>query len=79
MILCQQGSTFQLIIVSDGINTYTLFVYSQMTWSTEADSPDIWIGYVAGRESFYTNFLSLTQQALRMDLHAASNGIFISF
>jgi len=29
---------------------------------------------VAGSDSYYTNFFSFTQQALRMHLHAVTNG-----
>jgi len=71
-----QGSTFQLIVVSDGLHTYAMFIYgyTQMTWTTDVVLPDIWIGYATGREPFYSNIFSFTKQALRMDLHAVTNG-----
>ena len=45
-----------------------------MTWTTEVEFPDIWIGYAAGSKSFYSNMYSFTQQALRMDINAVTNG-----
>jgi len=71
-----QGSTFQVIVMSDGITTYALFIYgySQMTWTVEVDFPVVWIGYAAGTESFYSNIYSFTRQALRMDIHAITHG-----
>jgi len=50
-----------------------------MTWTAEVDSPDVWIGYAAGSESFYSNMYSFTQQALKMDNNAVHNGIYILF
>jgi len=54
-------------------------MYSDMTWATNGDSPDVWIGYVAGGASFYSNFFSFTPHALRMDLHAVTNGKKVTF
>jgi len=48
-----------------------------MTWTTEVDSPDVWIGYAAGSESVYSNLYSFTQQAFRMDTNSATNGTCI--
>ena len=48
-----------------------------MTWSSSDDSPNVWIGISAESQSFYSNFFSFTRQALRMDLHAVTNGSVI--
>jgi len=54
-------------------------MYSDMTWAINGDSPDVWIGYVAGGAAVYSNLYSFTPQALRMDLHAVTNGKWVTF
>jgi len=62
--------------LSDGLNTHAVFIYGylEMTWVTDDHSPDVWIGFSAGSQIFYSSFFSFTQQALRMDLNAVTNG-----
>ncbi|XP_053395504.1 uncharacterized protein LOC123523715 isoform X3 [Mercenaria mercenaria] len=72
-------ATFQAVIVTDGIDTYTLFIYGykSMLWTMANElktSPDIWIGYTASGKSS-TNINSFKTTALLMDSHALTKGI----
>ncbi|XP_053395370.1 mucin-like protein [Mercenaria mercenaria] len=73
-------ATFQAVIVTDGTDTFTLFVYGyeMMLWTMAADThvkPDIWIGYTAAGKHKNTNINSFKTTALQIDRNAATNGI----
>ncbi|XP_053395361.1 uncharacterized protein LOC123523940 isoform X4 [Mercenaria mercenaria] len=73
-------ATFQAVIVTDGMDTFTLFVYGNemMMWTMASDThvkPDIWIGYTAAGKHKNTNINSFKNTALQIDRHAATHGI----
>ena len=71
-----QEATFQLVLTSDGTNTFVFYIYgiNLMNWKTDKSDPEIWIGYAANGSHLETNLNSFKQPVLKMDRNAYHKG-----
>ena len=76
-----QNATVQLVIATDGTDTYIMYIYGdrQMNWlkRSQFEKPKIFIGYSVEGFSHSLNPYSFTNLALEMDLYAETRGNFI--
>ena len=75
-----QSATFQLVLATDGIDSYLMYFYEQnkMNWVQWSSiwTPPILVGFtVKGGQHYKVHPLSFTSLALQMDQYAETNGI----
>ena len=74
-----QTNTFQAVLVTDGTNSFTIFIYrcGDIQWDVEAVSRGATIGFGAGSELFSNHRLTLVQDATSIDcLNTPDNQFF---
>ena len=79
MFITLQPSNVDLVVISDGHDTFVAYVYelNGMGWTTNVTSPDVWIGYYAGEQHFETWSHSFTKEALRPYIYTALGGMVV--
>ena len=79
-LLCvlSKRSTFQLVLLSDGVHTYVMYVYghNKMNWKPK-DKPNIWIGVNIG-DHMETNMNSFHSDVYNIDKNVITGGMFFS-
>ena len=75
-----QAATFQLVLATDGTNSYLMYIYkqNQMNWVQWSSlwTPPILVGFtVKGGQHYKVHPLSFTSLALQMDQYAETNGM----
>ncbi|XP_045179635.2 deleted in malignant brain tumors 1 protein-like [Mercenaria mercenaria] len=64
-------STFQVVLISDGTSTFTLFIYGHglMQWRHKGTTfPQIWVGYTVNASYLYTHSFSFFPHVLGLDM-----------
>ncbi|KAL4219781.1 scavenger receptor [Mactra antiquata] len=72
------GSTFQLVLVSNGEMTYSFYIYANgmMKWiSKRPKYVPVWVGYHCKRDTSFTSHTSFTPSVLELDKNAVHRGV----
>ncbi|XP_052794532.1 uncharacterized protein LOC128227759 isoform X2 [Mya arenaria] len=85
IFIMDKTSTFQLVLLSDGVDTFTFFVYGHgmMTWEAyKSIDVDIWVGISNTGNVVFQHPYSYTTSLLRLDqttLFKGLNGLIVNW